>query len=168
MTETELRTMLRAWGRAFGPAPAKEWDEDSSEDLAGDTHVLMRAARVGTRTEPKRRKTRSYRAADGKTAFEPAPANVCYGKQSKSGSKPMWINPVAEQVEVAVLQLYATDRVKSIVLRMEYCAGRIGRSEKAVLASNALDLRITTRRYRHELELAHAYLMGRFSNARAA
>jgi hypothetical protein len=45
MTETELRTMLRVWGRVFGPAPAKEWDEDSSEDLAGDTHVLMRAAR---------------------------------------------------------------------------------------------------------------------------
>lgn len=167
MTYADLNEMLRRWSRAFGVRPPPEWDEETSDDLAGSTHVLLRAVRVGTRAQKRRRKTRTYTAADGTVNVEPAPESVCYGKESQGGAKPMHIDPVADAVDLALLELYRVEPMQSVILKIEY--GTPGRRKDRVIDAGArLGQKITGHRYRHELELGRAWLLGRFSNATRA
>lgn len=168
MTNAELDEMLRRWARAFGVRPPPEWDEDASDDLAGSTHVLLRAVRVGTRSRKRRRRLRTYTTKDGSVGVEPAPESFCYGKESQGGARPMHIDPVAEAVDVALLELYRVDPMQSVVLKIEYGTGRRRRKERVHDAGEKLGERITAHRYRHELELGRAWLLGRFSSARQA
>lgn len=168
MTHDELKRLLRHWGRSFGPAPTSEWDEDSSGDLGGSTHVLLRVVRVGTRKDAVATKTRSFVGSDGALRTEKAPENICYGVQSRGGPKPITMSPDAEAVELAWFDLYRKEPIRALVLRMEYCGFRAPQKERAAWVGRAAETRITTRRYRHELDMAHVWMDGAMSGRRAA
>lgn len=168
MNDQELKRLLRRWGSVFGVKPPPEWDEDTSEGTSGSTHALLRSVRAASKTEARRTRKRQFINAAGQEEEEEAPENVCFGRDTRGGAKPMFIPPDAEAVEIACLELHRIDRVRATVLRMEYCAGRIGLSEKAQLAGKALELRIKRSRFRYELGLAHAWMAGRLSSRVAA
>lgn len=157
----DLKVYLRQWGRVMGVRRGPEWDGEYSGELAGQTHVLLRAVRAETKVTPRGRRRRSYMGADGKHRSEPAPENICYGTESRGGTKPMTLDPVVELVDVAVLELHRWKKSAGVVVRLEYCAGPIGQKAKAHTASEILGERMTARQYRRELETAHVWLSGR-------
>lgn len=168
MTDVEVKRLLRRWGSAFGVKPPPEWDEDTSEGTSGSTHALLRSVRAASKAESRRTRKRIFVNKAGQEEEEEAPENICYGRDSRGGAKPMFIPPDAEAVEIAFLELHRIDRVRATVLRMEYCAGRIGRREKAKQAGQALGHSVTLRRFRYELDFAHAWMGGRLSGRKVA
>jgi hypothetical protein len=91
------------------------------------------------------------------------------GKESRGGTRPWNASQDSERVEVAALDLYAFNRLRGVVLRVEYCL-RARQREKAVYvgSTEGIDERITLRRYRHELDFARQWMAGHLSARRAA
>jgi hypothetical protein len=172
MKPEELESLLRLWGRVFGTAPPREWDEDTSEGAAGATSSLLGKLHVGigSRTLQIRKPVVWINPETGAVVRQWRQLTA-RGKETRRVHAPIWNpNPEAERVELAALDLYRIDRLRGVVIRMEYCLRGARQRDKArfVGACEGVE-RITLRRYRHELDFGRAWMGGRlFGNKVAA
>lgn len=139
MDQGELERLLRIWGRVYGPAPAQEWEEDSSHGSGALTGCLIDFLRVGVVSGPE---------PEGITAR---------GKQSEGGAKPMAAHPVADHLDHLCVVLYGEHRLASVVLRAHYCM-RGHRKEKLPWVSGVIGQRISRRRFAAELDFARSWM----------
>lgn len=165
----DLENLLRRWGYVFG---AVDRDEPTSGSERGLTASVLGSLHVGegklaTRA---RRKMREYLGPDGKVRKEVAPTMVCHAKETRTANRP-W-TPPAELVEVenAAIDLYHANRLRGVVLRVEYCIHRTRQREKAVMVGQVEGIgdRITLRRYRGELTLGREWMAGRLHGKKVA
>ena len=157
---TELERRLRWWGRWFGPAPAKEWDEDSSHGSGGLMQAAINRARVGIAPIVDEPALHGRWTGAGKDRRWEPERWTAKGKPSKGGA-PVWNpHPEADEVEVAVLMLHRMHHLRACCLRAHYCL-RGGAKFGARWAGEASSLVITVRRYRSELDLGRQWIGGR-------
>jgi hypothetical protein len=160
MTSEALETLLRRWGYYFGAV-------HSDEPTSGTEHGLMASVSgsmhigYGDRAKAPKRKMREYPGLDGKTRKEVAPLMICHAKETRTANRP-WTPPSdVVEVENAAIDLYHADRLRGVVLRIEYCVHRRRQREKAIMVGHVegIDSRVSLRRYRHELELGRFYML---------
>lgn len=175
MNADELERLLRRWGRVFGTAPPREWDEDSSGSLGALTSVLMSRMHVGIGSQAGEKQKRPV-WIDPETGavipnYIPGVRRItARGKESASTMRPWNPDTDAEFVELAALDLYRYDRMRGVVIRLEYCCRGHRQKDKAawVGACEGIDERITLRRYRHELDFARQWMAGRLFGTKIA
>lgn len=161
LTAEEIEDRLRLWGRIFGEKPTKDYDEDSSGTLAGAMSCVLGSAHIGGGSAARaKRKTREFIDKDGNIRKEVAPVFRVAGKETRTTSR-VW-NPPRELMEVedGAIDLYHYDRLRGVILRVEYCVRFRLQREKAIMVGKVegIDARISLRRYRHELECARVYM----------
>lgn len=169
LTAEDIEERLRLWGRIFGER-SREYDEPSSGTLRGSMSSVLGRVHIGEGLSARRRrKLREYLDAKGVVRKEFAPEFRVAGKETRTTSD-VW-NPPRElmEVEEAAIDLYHFNRLRGVVLRVEYCVRFRLQREKAVMVGKCegIDERITLRRYRHELDYARMWMFGRL-NARIA
>lgn len=161
LTSEDVETILRQWGRIFGSTPC---DEPTSGTERGILSSVLGSLHVGEGSvaTKARRKIREYIGSDGKVRRESAPLMMCHAKETRSVSRG-WTPPTEMlDVENAAIDLYHFNKLRGVVLRMEYCIHRTPQREKAIMVGKieGINDRITVRRYRHELECARQYMAG--------
>lgn len=161
LTAEDIEERLRLWGRIFGEKTGSDDHEDSSGTLRGCLSNVTGGLHIGSGLIARgRRKVREYLDADGRLRTEAAPRFTVAGKETRTIAD-VW-NPPRElmEVEEGAIDLYHYDRLRGVVLRVEYCIRFRRQREKAVMVGQfeGIEQRITLRRYRHELECARVYM----------
>lgn len=169
-TQDEIEILLRRWGYAFGETRPKDYDEDSSGSLVGSTANLLGSLHVGIATTRTKRKMREFVDRDGKVRKEVAPILQRHGKETRTlGSS--W-NPPPElmDVEQAAIDLYHFNRLRGVVLRVEYCFRGMRHKERAAKVGlfEGIDEHIGVRRYRYELDFARQFMAGKLCGKKIA
>lgn len=170
LTAEDIEERLRLWGRIFGEKTGSDDYEDSSGTLRGCLSNVTGGLHIGSGLIARgRRKLREYVDANGNVRKETAPRFTVAGKETRTIAD-VW-NPPRElmEVEEAAIDLYHYDRLRGVVLRVEYCIRFRRQREKAVMVGQfeGIDDRISLRRYRHELDFARSWMAGRL-NAKIA
>jgi hypothetical protein len=168
ITPEDLERLLRRWGCYFG---ADRSDEPTSGTERGLMAGVLGSMHIGYGQLAKapKRKIREYLGADGKPKKEFAPRAVCHAKETRVANRP-WTPPTeVVEVENAAIDLYHADRLRGVVLRVEYCIHRRRQREKAIMVGHVegIDSRISLRRYRHELELGRFYMLAALRGVKA-
>lgn len=161
LTAEDIEERLRLWGRIFGEKTGRDDHEDSSGTMRGCLSNVTGGLHIGygaiARTK---RKVREYLDKDGKLRTEIAPESRVTGKETRTTSD-IW-NPPRElmEVEEGAIDLYHYDKLRGVVLRVEYCVRFRRQREKAVMVGQfeGINQRVTLRQYRHELECARVYM----------
>lgn len=163
----DLEQILRRWGRVFGQPPPREWDEDSSHGQGALTSVLLSRLHVGEGATTARARRRPPWIDPATGALVPQHIAgekhiTARGKASRCGSAPWSPGSEVDAVERAALQLYRFNRLRGVVLRVEYCMRGMKQSEKATVVSctEGIDDRVKLRRYRQELDFARHFMAG--------
>lgn len=154
MDRAEFNRLLRHWGRVYGPAPAQEWDEDSSMGSGTLTGSLIEFLRVGVVTGPECR-------------FGPRSRLTARGKETKRTLKRMRAHPVADRIDSLCIVLHSVDPLPALVLRAHYCWRGEHQWRRAWVASVS-GHRIGRKRYYRELEAARAWMFLALRAKRAA
>lgn len=159
MAPDELENLLRRWGHVFGKPRPNEWDEDSSGDLGSMTEKLRQRLHIGAGIV----RTASGKPTEGKS-------HRVAGKETQGGERPWSPPPELLQVEHAVQDLYYVDKLRSVIIRAEYCLRAMRQREKAIHVGQleGISLRIPLRRYRYELDFARQWIAGRMYGKKVA
>lgn len=164
-TQDEIEILLRRWGYCFGEARPKDYGEDSSGSLSGSTASLLGSIHVGMTTLRTKRKMREFTDRDGKVRKEIAPILQRHGKETRTPGS-VW-NPPPElmEVEQAAIDLYHFNRLRGVILRVEYCFRGLRHRERAAKVSqlDGITDKLSIRRYRYELDYARHFMAGKLS-----
>lgn len=172
----QLEAMLRHWGRVWGEAPPREWDEGCStvyHPIATAMQYAPARHQSITRRDVARVRTalRSrliHLGRDGENTI-PTPSwavDPIKGRDNGGGAG-LHVDPIADAVERGALDLHRAYPLRAVCLRIEYCT-RGRQREKAERAGSIINMRLALRRYRWELDLARAWMSGRLNIAIAA
>lgn len=181
MTQDELETLLRRWGRVFGERPAPDPSYEDERPAAA-SHPIAR----GMETAPKRKsewlrqKTSLNRAGQDRRAYMAAvaasgvrggiglrivPATFvdaipCVETRSYRSEARDWPVPVdVSKVERAALDLKGFAEIRYDCLRITYCTLPTGRGHREKAAKLGLKLKS----FRDELAAARLWLHGRLT-----
>jgi hypothetical protein len=161
----EIEALLRKWGRVFGTDPPREWDEDETEEASGGAATVISRLHLSVGIGSRTLRTPRPVWIDPKTgAVVPEWRRLtARGKETRSHRESSWNpDPDAERVELAALDLYRLDRLRGVVLRVEYCLRGARQRDKARFVGGCEGVeRISLRRYRHELDIARPWIAGR-------
>lgn len=162
-TQDEIEILLRRWGYCFGETRPKDYGEDSSGSLVGSTANLLGSIHVGISTLRTKRKMREFTDRDGKVRKEVAPILQRHGKETRTPGSSWNPPPELMDVEEAAIDLYHFDRLRGIVLRVEYCFRGLRHKERAAKVGlfEGITDRLTVRQYRHELGIARHFMAGK-------
>lgn len=181
MQPKELEQLLRKWGRWFGGGDGQHlidgWAEPTSLGLGGRSLALLQQLRVGKGAQPKSMRERLaelkfLRDADGNLVLDERGRKIldreamekhrCFGAETRSMYERQWHpDPEAERVDRLCCELHRHNPVQGVVLRVEYCYPGHHRAHKLPYAQRALENpKLNMRRYRHELDLARAWMHG--------
>lgn len=169
-TQDELEILLRRWGYAFGETRPKDYGEDSSGSLVGSTANLLGSIHVGISSLRTKRRMREYIGPDGKPRKEVAPIMCRHGKETRTPGSSWNPPPELMEVEQAAIDLYHFNRLRGVVLRVEYCFRGLRHKERAIKVGEfeGITERLTVRRYRYELDYARHFMAGKLSGRIAA
>lgn len=175
MTPSELESLLRRWGYAYGEDRSAEWDEDRTLTGRHPLEIAQQFApgrRVDRRTPeawaPARSAAMLKWAANGFQGRPPAwAAETVPGKDSRTrgaahAAEVRNVQPDLAEVEEAAMALYRHDRRRGVILRLAYCKRGTHR-EKAEVAASALGEPVSVRVFRAELDLAREFVRGRIA-----
>lgn len=161
----ETERLLRKWGRWFGPPPPAEWDEEDTG--FGQVNVLqaaierLRVAPAPILEEPVLGE-RVVRKRTRNGAWEPTMVAQRYtakGRPSRPvvGERVWHPDPEAARVERLHAKLYRANRLRGVVLRIEYCS-RDRLVDKCANVGRAMDMPgFRRRRFHYELGQARAW-----------
>lgn len=178
MQPAEFEHLLRKWGYWFGEERPREWDEDSSQGLGVLSAVLIERVKVGK--GPQEHIERQRRLRDmvfttdeqGRRVFDPEKSerHQCFGVETHSAGERPWLpDPEAEHIDRLCLRLYEQNPVQGVILRIDYCTRGTQKLDKLPRAAQILDNpHLKLRRYRWELEIARAWMLGAWSGKKVA
>lgn len=163
MNELELERALQSWGRHYGERRQSEWDEDGSASMivgGGTAHPIARAMDFGTRGD--KRNPVAYRRPREAVKNWRDPIRATATRPQAGAAIPVEFSrdPLADEVERAVMTLQRFDTALGTVLRFQYCR-RGTQAEKAVWMSKRIP--VTLRTYRDMLVRARCWMQGRLS-----
>lgn len=186
MTNDQLETLLRAWGRVMGERPPV----DEEERDAPTVHALARGMQFapGKRQQVIRERTAMHRAGHDRRAYmaqaaggaavglrvvgacfvDPVPCTETRSYRSEARDWP--VPPEVARVERAALDLQALDDFRGRCLRANYCL-RGSHEEKlmrmmATMEAAALDALggwVKLKRFRDEVAFARVWMHGRLA-----
>ena len=173
MTTDQLEELLRAWGQAYGtaPAPVVERRAPATHPIAISMEFApgKRAAVIKQRTTMDRgghARRRLMARAAGLQGMRIVPAEfvdpiAC--RETRSGGGGIVSRPVPfelQRVERAALELMRVDRLRGLCLRFHYC-GRGSHEDKAREIAEIIGEPVKVKRFRDELVMARVWMHGR-------
>jgi hypothetical protein len=177
MTTDDLEALLRAWGQAYGTAPAPERKPERRAPASHTIAVRMqfapgkRVATIKQRTNMDRgghARRRLMARASGIKGMRIVPADFvdaipCRETRSGGGGVESRAVPVElQRVERHALELMRINRLRGLCLRFEYCT--LGpHSVKAAAVAEVLGQEVKLKRFRDELERAEIFMHARLS-----
>lgn len=160
LREEPIETLLRAWGRVCGERPPAEWDEGGGEGGGASIHPIAQAMDFAPGKRVKRLDVAFRRMIlPGERAWTRDPIR-CTETRSRRIAQKRYLPPEIARVERAALDLLAFDRLRGLVLRVNYCT-RGAHEDKVGVVAERYGAPVKLRRYRDELALARAWMEGR-------
>ncbi len=157
MKKSRLDSLLKRWGRMFGEGASKEWDEPSSYGMGGLAEKMQQYAELGAGVSA----PAPTRDANGRPIIKTWGAR-CFGVQTRGGQRKVPLaDNTSEFIERMCYILYKDDRLKGVILRIEYCTRGTQEDDKLPRVQEIMrhpHLKIS--RYRDELRRARAYMEG--------
>lgn len=169
-TQDEIEILLRRWGYCFGETRPKDYGEDSSGSLVGSTANLLGGIHVGMTAMRTKRKMREFTDRNGVIRKEVAPILQRHGKETRTPGSSWNPPPELMEVEQAAIDLYHFNRLRGVVLRVEYCFRGMRHKERAARVGQfeGMEGHIGVRRYRYELDFARQFMAGKLCGKKAA
>lgn len=179
MTNDDLETLLRAWGRVFGERPPADDHDDrparavnpiarGMEFAPGKRQVVLRQRTTMHRGGQDRRMAMAV-AAGGAAAgvrivsaafVDPVPCTETRSHRSEARDWP--VPPQIARVERAALDLQSANDFRGRCLRVNYCT-RGSHEDKVLRLSNDLGAYVKLKRFRDEVAYARVWMHARLA-----